>query len=84
MKAILMQGVGYGFVLLGIAGLVLPFLQGILFILIGLAILSRHARWAEQLVARLKRRYPRLERAIDVAEARAEAWWDRLTRIRRR
>jgi uncharacterized membrane protein YbaN (DUF454 family) len=84
MKAILMQGLGYGFVLLGIAGLVLPFLQGILFILIGLAILSRHARWAEELIARLKRRHPRLERAIDAAETQAQAWWDRVTGLFRR
>lgn len=75
-----MQGLGYGFLVLGVAGLFLPILQGVLFILIGLAILSRHARWAENLVARLKRRYPRLEQTIDVAEARAQAWWARITK----
>lgn len=84
MRAILLQGLGYAFVLLGIAGLILPFLQGILFILIGLAILSRHARWAEDLVARLERRYPRLQRAIDLAETRALTWWQRVSSAFRR
>lgn len=79
-----MQGLGYGFLVLGVVGLFLPILQGVLFLLIGLAILSRHARWAEDLILRLKQRYPRLEHAIDVAETRAGAWWEWITAFLRR
>lgn len=46
---------GVAFILLGIAGLFLPFLQGILFLVIGLSLLSaesEHARrWLEKLKA---------------------------------
>ena len=38
---------GWLLVLLGIAGLALPFLQGILLILLGLLVLSRESRWGE-------------------------------------
>ncbi len=40
--------------LVGIAGLVLPGLQGILIILAGLALLSPHSRWARQIMQRVK------------------------------
>ena len=56
---------GYLFLILGIAGLFLPFLQGILFILIGLALLSRTTPWAEQLSQRLRNRFPRLAKKAD-------------------
>jgi uncharacterized protein len=39
-KRILVLIVGWGFILLGIVGLFLPILQGVLFILIGLIIVS--------------------------------------------
>jgi uncharacterized membrane protein YbaN (DUF454 family) len=42
-KPILMQALGYAFLIMGVLGLVLPFLQGILFLLIGLIILAEHA-----------------------------------------
>ena len=40
---------GVSLILLGIVGLVLPVLQGILFILAGLAILSSHSAYARRL-----------------------------------
>ncbi|MGK5643492.1 PGPGW domain-containing protein, partial [Streptomyces sp. URMC 126] len=39
---------GYSFLVLGVLGLVLPFLQGFLFIFIGLILLSKHASWANR------------------------------------
>ena len=51
---------GWGFILLGIAGLFLPVLQGVLFLLIGLIILSSEYVWAHKLLQRLRRRFPSL------------------------
>ena len=51
---------GWGFILLGIAGLFLPILQGVLFLLIGLVILSSEYVWAHQLLENLQKRFPKL------------------------
>jgi uncharacterized membrane protein YbaN (DUF454 family) len=65
---------GWGFVLLGIAGLFLPVLQGILFILIGLVILSTEYIWAHHLLRRLHERYPKIARPLELARAKARQW----------
>jgi uncharacterized membrane protein YbaN (DUF454 family) len=69
---------GWAFVLLGIVGLFLPVLQGILFILIGLFILSSEYIWAHKLLQRLRQRFPRIARTADEASARAAEWMRRL------
>ncbi len=75
---------GWIFLVLGIAGLVLPFLQGILFIAIGLWLLSHELEWAhrkrEWLLNRFPAMRPRIERAegyLDMRIARVGAWWRR-------
>lgn len=70
--------VGWAFVLLGIAGLFLPVLQGILFLLIGLFILSSEYVWAHKLLHKLKQRFPRMAAQLDQAKERAEAWMSRV------
>src|SRR5579871_2370156 len=65
---------GWGFILLGIAGLFLPVLQGILFLLIGLIILSTEYAWAHHLLQRLKERFPAIARKAEEASARAHRW----------
>ena len=74
MTRIVMLVLGYGFLVLGVIGLVLPFLQGFLFIFIGLVILSKHAPWAARAVASIKRRFPRAGGLIESAEGMAERW----------
>ena len=64
---------GWGFILLGIAGLFLPILQGILFILIGLFILSGVSPRAARLLERIKNRFPKISRQFDQARTRAKA-----------
>jgi uncharacterized protein len=71
---------GWGFILLGIVGLFLPVLQGILFILIGLIILSSEYVWAHHLLEKVKQRFPGVARKSHEATARAKAWLDRLGR----
>ncbi|PKM88735.1 MAG: hypothetical protein CVU87_06860 [Firmicutes bacterium HGW-Firmicutes-12] len=60
LKDVITIGSGWFFIFLGVAGLFLPFLQGILFLLIGLFILSKKARWARSILMKLKKRYPRI------------------------
>ncbi len=65
---------GWAFILLGIVGLFLPVLQGILFLLIGLVILSSEYVWAHHLLRRLGERFPKLQSMIERAKLRAERW----------
>ena len=74
---------GWSFILLGIAGLFLPFLQGLLFILAGLIILSSQYAWARLLLKKLRQRFPRIGRAADAATAKAATWLQRLSRQRK-
>jgi uncharacterized protein len=84
MKAILLQAAGYGFLVLGVIGLFLPFLQGILFLLIGLLILARHAAWAQRLLDRFREQHPKAAELVDHAEAKAAGWWHRVISLGRR
>jgi hypothetical protein len=59
---------GWAFVLLGVAGLVLPILQGFLFIAVGLLILSRESVWACRQLEKLKKRYPKLAQTSEEAQ----------------
>ncbi len=73
MTRILTLALGYAFLLLGVVGLFLPILQGVLFIVVGLLLLSRHSTWARRLLERFKARYPRAGTIV----AGAEAWLHR-------
>jgi hypothetical protein len=61
-------------------GLFLPILQGILFILIGLILLSTEYSWAHHLLEKLKKRFPTLARRSHEASAKAKLWLQRLGR----
>ncbi|RPJ08107.1 MAG: hypothetical protein EHM36_05905, partial [Deltaproteobacteria bacterium] len=54
LKEIAILIVGWGFITLGVLGLFLPFLQGILFILIGLAILSSRSKTIQRFLKYLE------------------------------
>jgi uncharacterized membrane protein YbaN (DUF454 family) len=73
-KRIALLVVGWTFIVLGIAGLFLPFLQGVLFLLIGLFILSGEYVWAHKLLHRLKERFPKIAARFEHGRQRAEAW----------
>jgi uncharacterized membrane protein YbaN (DUF454 family) len=81
-KRVLILIVGWGFIVLGIVGLFLPVLQGFLFILVGLIVLSSEYVWAHQLLTRLRQRFPKIGRTADQASAKAAAWLRRLSRQR--
>ena len=83
MKRILTLIVGWLFILLGILGLFLPFLQGVLFLLIGLIILSAEYVWAHHLLSKLRQRFPSIAARADQAKHKAAAWIARLSGHRR-
>jgi uncharacterized protein len=78
-KRILILITGWSFIVLGIAGLFLPFLQGVLFLFVGLIILSSEYVWAHRLLTKLKERFPKLGRAADHATEKAKAWLRRIS-----
>ncbi len=57
-KKTLIYLIGWSFILLGIVGLFLPFLQGILFLVIGLLVLSKESTIAKNILHRIEKRYP--------------------------
>ncbi len=63
---------GWLFIVLGVLGLFLPVLQGLLFLAIGLSLLSLESSWAHRHLHRLRARYPRFARTADQARARYE------------
>jgi uncharacterized membrane protein YbaN (DUF454 family) len=73
LKRVTIHIAGWGFILLGIVGLVLPILQGILFILVGLVLLSSVSPWAARLLDRIRKRFPRISNQFDQAKSKAKA-----------
>jgi uncharacterized membrane protein YbaN (DUF454 family) len=71
--------VGWTFLVLGVLGLFLPFLQGILFLLIGLIILSSEYVWAHHLLNKIRQRFPKIAHMADEASAKAQAWLRRIS-----
>lgn len=68
---------GWGFILVGIVGLFLPLLQGVLFLIVGLLILSSEYVWADRLLQKIRAHFPRLSARFDEAAARAHKWTSR-------
>ena len=71
--------VGWGFILLGVVGLFLPVLQGVLFLVVGLIILSSEYVWAHHLLTRLRQRFPKISQTAEEAAHKAVAWMRRIT-----
>jgi hypothetical protein len=74
---------GWGFLLLGVAGLFLPFLQGFLFLAVGLYILRDEYAWAQRTIDWMRRKFPRYTAQMDQGRDRAAAWllqWRRKVR----
>jgi uncharacterized protein len=69
--------VGWFFVGLGIIGLFLPFLQGLLFIMIGLAILSSRSETIRRFLAVLERRFPGAHDRVMAWQERVLRWFSR-------
>lgn len=77
-KRWIILGLGWTFIFLGILGLFLPILQGVLFLFVGLILLSRESRLIRRLLAYIRMRYPRFSAKIRQAELRANRLWFRV------
>jgi uncharacterized protein YqgC (DUF456 family) len=76
-KRWLVLAIGWGFVLLGIAGFVVPILPGLLFLAIGLLVLSGEYIWARNLLSKLTTRFPSLAAHLNHATEKAHSWMGR-------
>lgn len=77
MRRWLKISVGWAFVVLGLVGLVLPILQGVLFLAVGLGILAQESAWARMRLEELRRRYPLLSEKFDMASDKANSIFGR-------
>jgi uncharacterized membrane protein YbaN (DUF454 family) len=66
--------IGWTFLFLGILGLFLPILQGILFITIGLAILSSRSKKIQGLLKHLEERYPQHHERVVIWRGKIKKW----------
>jgi uncharacterized membrane protein YbaN (DUF454 family) len=67
--------VGWSFIVLGILGLFVPILQGVLFILIGLAILSTRSEIIKRFLKHLEERYPHHHERVEIWKAKILSWF---------
>ena len=74
MKEITILIFGWLFIGLGILGLFLPFLQGILFLMIGLAILSSRSATVQRFLKYLEDRYPQYYQRVDAWREKISLW----------
>jgi len=86
-KRFLLRLTGWAFILLGIAGIFLPILQGILFLLVGLYILGRVSPRMRLRRMRLRRRarerYPSWTGKFEEAEVKAKHWVNKILKPKR-
>jgi uncharacterized membrane protein YbaN (DUF454 family) len=73
-KKIVFLLLGWGFIVLGVIGLFLPILQGVLFLAVGLLILSSEYVWAHKLLQNIRIRFPQFASRWDEAAIKARRW----------
>jgi len=73
-KKVLKLLAGWAFILLGVVGLFLPFLKGILFLFVGLVILSSEYVWAHRLLSKIRNRFPSVTARLDKATTVMHDW----------
>jgi pimeloyl-ACP methyl ester carboxylesterase len=61
---------GYGALFVGGIGIIMPLLPGVIFIILGLSILSAHSRFAHEYLAKIRARHPNFTQQL----TRLETW----------
>jgi uncharacterized membrane protein YbaN (DUF454 family) len=69
--------IGWLLILFGVIGLFVPVLQGVLFILLGLYVLSRESHWARAVFEKIRGRFPG-------ADAKLREWRKRMSFLDRK
>jgi uncharacterized protein len=77
------MSLGIIFVVVGIIGLFLPILQGILFLILGIYLLSITSKRFKAFLERVLSRYPKAKRLYDTHTERLEKVWKKETDIPR-
>jgi len=77
-KKIALLTLGWAFIVLGVIGLFLPILQGVLFLMIGLVILSSEYVWAHRLLQKIRNRFPGVAKRWDEARETGLRWKDKI------
>jgi uncharacterized membrane protein YbaN (DUF454 family) len=75
LRRIYVIAVGWLFMLLALAGWILPILPGWLFFAVGLLILSTEYAWAHHVVERTKARFPKFGIVLDKARHKVDRWF---------
>jgi hypothetical protein len=76
---------GFTLLFLGVLGTVLPVLQGVLFLALGLFVLRDQYHWARRGMDRLRGRWPRQVEGVEALESRMVLWGRRQSvRLRQR
>ena len=70
-KRIVVLLIGWLLIAFGVVGLFLPILQGVLFIMLGLLVLSRESKTARRWLQRARQRYPN----VDAKLKDWGSWW---------
>jgi putative transmembrane protein PGPGW len=70
MKRVAFNAAGWGLVILGGAGLLLPVLPGVMLLILGLSFLSLEYKWARRLMGPMLRRFPAAEKKLEIFLAR--------------
>lgn len=79
-KKLVVLLLGWGFIALGVVGLFLPVLQGVLFLLIGLFILSSEYVWAHRLLEKVRKRFPTAALRCEEVSRKAHTWLGKVFR----
>ena len=70
-KRIVALVIGWSLIAFGVVGLFLPILQGVLFIMLGLVVLSRESETAHRWLQRGRQKYPQVDAKLkDLGK-----WW---------
>ncbi|MBO89800.1 MAG: hypothetical protein CMP14_09795 [Rickettsiales bacterium] len=70
-KTLALYIVGWAFLILGVLGLFLPVLQGVLFLAVGMVIMSHVSPWFREKLTVFERIFPKYSSQIRVARIRA-------------
>lgn len=74
-RRVVVLAIGWTLIAIGVVGLFVPILQGVLFIMLGLYVLSRESRLARHWLARLKQRYPKVYARVRAIKKNLKSWW---------
>jgi hypothetical protein len=77
-KKIVLLLLAWSLIVLGVIGLFLPIVQGVLFLIVGLLILSSEYVWAHKLLQKIRARFPEFASWWDEATTNAHRWTENI------